>query len=246
MLLHKAWMETRARLALAGAMLAFICAVIVLFGDAPRHHAGGNMPFVVYVWSGVYKDYARNVFVVLVIVLGGGTLLQEVARGTANFTLSLPASRRRLLAWRAGLGLVEVWALAAVPGVVIPLLSIVAGQHYPLGLALRFALLWGVGGTAIFAASLAWASVVPNEYVAWTASFLSLLAVEAILNFSSLSAFPALDVLRLMNGTSWTSFDPRLAELRGGPPWGGVVVMLVVAGALLLLTERIGSRKEYA
>lgn len=246
MLLHKAWLETRVRLALAGAMLAFVCAVIVLFGNGPGHHVGGDMPFITYVWNGVYKDYVRSVFVVLVIVLGGGTLLQEAGRGTVGFTLSLPASRRELLAWRAALGLCEVWALAAVPALVIPFMAMAAGEHYPLALAGRFALLWAVGGSAIFSLSLLWASVVSNEYVAWTATFLTLMAVEAGLNYSFLSAFPVLDVLRLMNGTAWPSFDPRVAELVGGPPWGGLVGTLLGAGALLLLTDRISGTKEYA
>lgn len=246
MLWTRVWMETRVRLLLAAAMLAFVCAVIVLFGDAPRHQAGASMSYTAYVWNGVYKDYVRNVFVVLVIVLGGGTLLQECAHGTAAFTLSLPVSRRMLLLARAGIGALEVWALAAVPAVVIPALSRVAGQRYPVALAVRFALLWCVGGIVVLGAALLWASVLANEYVAWMVTFLSVMLFEAFVNYATPSHHRAAGVLELMNGTAWPSFDPRVGTLAGPPPWTGVIAMLLASALLLVATDRITNRRDFA
>jgi len=44
----------------------------------------------------------------------GGSLLQEKAKGTAGFTLSLPVSRGRIVFWRAVLGFAGVVAIALI------------------------------------------------------------------------------------------------------------------------------------
>jgi hypothetical protein len=241
----KAWMETRARLLLGAAMLAFICAIVVLAGDAPRHQSLAEMSWRSYVWNGVYKDYVRNVYVVLVIVLGGGTLLQERAQGTIPFTLSLPVSRRALVLARAGTGLLEVIVLAAVPAVIIPALSLVASQHYPAAQAWRFAVLWATGGTLIFSGALLSATVIANEYVSWAATFLALMLFEAIVNYSGPHRLHAMDVLRLMSGVTWGTFDPAVATLSGSPPWEGVATVLTASAILLLTTGLLTRRKDF-
>jgi len=90
MLWYKAWRETRARIIISALAMAWACAVIVLLQNNTRAHANEPMSYVSYIWNAVYKDYVKNLFIILTIVLGGGGLLQERAHGHGGFYACAP------------------------------------------------------------------------------------------------------------------------------------------------------------
>ncbi len=245
MLWYKYWCESRARFLLSAAAFLAICAAIVLLHGEVRGEGATPMSFVSYVWNAVYKDYLRNLFALMVIVLAGGTLLQERSTGTIGLTLSLPVSRRRLVMTRTVVGLAEVVLLALVPAISIPLLARIAGQHYPLDQSLRFALLWSLGGTVIFSGAVLCASLVANEYASWASSFVVLMLYEGILNLAPVPRTRWLDVLRIESGAGMPYFDGTQHVLIGSVPMAATFGMMTVALSLLAAAIRVASRRDY-
>lgn len=244
MLWYKTWCETRVRFALSVAALLGICAAIVLL-RAMSYDAAQPVTFVSYIWSAVYKDYLRNLFTILVIVLAGGTLLQERAAGTVGFTLSLPVSRARLMRVRAAVGLAEVVALAAVPAIALPVLARAVGESYPAAQSIQFGVLWAIGGAVVFSASLLCATLIANEYGSWAVAFTALMLYEALFNLSALQRLRGFDVLRFQSGTGMPYFDDGRHVLQGPFPVMTAVVMCAVTWMLVRTAQRIVSRREF-
>src|SRR2546427_12360202 len=96
MLLHKAWLESRARFAVSAMAVGWLCLVYVIW-QPTRAEAQPPAPYQTYISHAVYDSVLLHVFVGCAIVLGLGGLRQEKARGTAGFTLALPISRVRLV-----------------------------------------------------------------------------------------------------------------------------------------------------
>ena len=161
MLVARAWFETRTRFALAAAVMTAT-------------------------WlAGQGSDSAKTLFVMLAIVLGGGSLRQERALGTAGFTLALPVTRRALVAARVAVGFSELAVLAAIP--------VVAGK-----LAVAGAAAWAVCGAAVLAAAFLVSTLVASEYAAWLVCFFGVVGYQAAVALTALQRWPALDLFRQM------------------------------------------------
>jgi ABC-type transport system involved in multi-copper enzyme maturation permease subunit len=173
MLYYKAWLESRTRFCLSAITLAGLCVLFVLcqretltsFTDEPVSYIG-------YIWRAIYKGYLRELFVLMVLLLGMGGLMREKAHGTACFTLAIPASRLRLVAARALVGFGEIAILSFVPAMVTPALSTFVHRSYPLSQALQFGLLWTVGGVLIFGLGFIASAIFSGEYTAPVAAFI--------------------------------------------------------------------------
>src|SRR5206468_5507989 len=74
--------------------------------------------------------------------------------GAALFTMSLPASRRRLVGVRAAAGLAEFFVLAFVPCLLIPLLSPTVGESYAVGSAIVHGVCAFIAGAVFFGVAL--------------------------------------------------------------------------------------------
>jgi ABC-2 type transport system permease protein len=245
MLWYKTWRETRVRLLMSGLAIGWIVAVIILFQGGSRRADGAVMPYTSYIWNAIYKDYVRNLFIVLTIVLGGGTLVQERALGTAGFTLALPVTRSRLFVMRACIGLGEIVLLALLPAVVIPALSAMTGEHYPIEQALGFAVLWAAGGALTFSMAQLVSALVANEYVAWVGGFLLILLYEAVVKLTALDRIATLDVFGTMSGNSATYFNVVDHVLVGPLPWLSLLAWLAFAAAGLLAADRVLRRRDF-
>src|SRR5262249_35519736 len=157
-----------------------LCALFVLIqSDARASVDGEPLTYVAYIWRIMYKGYLRELFVLLVLLLGVGGLLRERAYGTVGYTLTLPISRWRIVVARAVAGSLEVVVLSLLPAIVIPVLSPVVHQSYPWTQALQFSLLWSVAGTLIFAMGFLSSVVFGGEYSAPVVAFVVLLAYSA-------------------------------------------------------------------
>jgi ABC-2 type transport system permease protein len=200
MLWYKMWRESRIRFAIGAAGLLWMCGAVVALQRQVRDHAEGTMTYSHYIWSAVYKANVLDLFVLMVIVLGLGGVVQEREQGTAGFTLSLPIGRWRLVATRAATGLVQVGILALLPALLIPLLSPFVGEAFPLSRALQFSVLWTGGGTLVFALAFFFSVVLPGAYSPAIASLAGLLAYSALVDLPWFKHYPALDLFEIMHG----------------------------------------------
>jgi hypothetical protein len=111
MLLMKAWMETRWRLASYFAMCLFCLAVNYQRHDSPTVTANGMMLLLGLVLA-----------TGSIALAGSGVKSQapvgfpEGLAGSTQFTISLPVSRQRLLAVRAAVGMLELFAATILIG----------------------------------------------------------------------------------------------------------------------------------
>jgi ABC-2 type transport system permease protein len=245
MLWYKTWQETRTRLMIGAAALGWVCVAIVLTQKGNRAHAVPPLTYPAYIWKAVYKGYVRDFFTFLVIVLGGGGLLQERAHGTAGFTLALPVSRIRLMMVRAAVGLAEVALLSLAPAIVVCAFSPVMGEHYQLAQALQFSLLWTAGGAIVLGAAVLLSTVVASEYSAWIACFLSIMLYSAAVNVTALQQFPWLNFFKIMSGADMPYFSSASHLLTGPLPWAMLLAMTAVAMGFIAMAGRFTQKRDY-
>jgi ABC-type transport system involved in multi-copper enzyme maturation permease subunit len=231
MLSYKAWLESRARFAVSAIALGWLCTVYVVWQPA-RADAQPPVGYRAYISHAVYGSVLPSLFVGCVLVLGLGGLLQEKARGTADFTLALPLRRGRHVAARAAVGLIETSALALLPMAFVCAGSWLVGESYPLARALHFSVLWAAAGGVVFAAALLLSTLVAGEYSAPVACFVALFLYIAIVNMPPLDRVPSLNVLAVMS-------------LTGPVPWPALTGMVLAALGLIAIGRAVTERQEF-
>jgi ABC-2 type transport system permease protein len=170
MLWYKAWLETRWRFLIGLALLA--CSAIFtvlaypevmklmplvpqvdtsgLIGRQIREAAELLREYRGYVWAEWFRQNLLQTWTLFAVLLGTGGLLAQASGGAALFTLSMPASRSRLLGTRAGTALAELLVMAIVPSLLIPLFSPAVGESYSVGAALVHSLCLFIAGAVFF------------------------------------------------------------------------------------------------
>jgi hypothetical protein len=226
MLAYKAWRESQVRFLLGAAALGWFCGVFVVFRSGIRD--GADKAYPTFIVDAIYAGGIRNLYVMFVIVLGLGGLLQERARGTAGFTLALPRQRARHVAVRAAIGLGEVAGLASMPTLAVMLLSPLMREAYPLDDALRFSAQWAAGGAVLFAGSFLLSVVLAGPYSALASSMAALLAYSLLVKVSVIRRFPSLNVFSMMG-------SPQLPVVG---LVGAVLVTIAVVAFAAWMTEQ--------
>jgi len=243
MLWYKSWLDTRWRFVIGlGLLLLSACGSVLAYPKvlqlvplAPAPDIGGEIGRRVreaielsrsyrgYVWSQWFGQNMPQMMALFAILLGtGGPLSQASGRGTL-FTLSLPATRDRLLGVRAATGLLELLALAFVPSLLVPVLSPAVGQAYGVGDALTHGACMFIVGAVFFSLALLLSTVFADIW----RPLLLVLGIACALAVADLVA-PALapySIFRVMTGETYFR--------GGGPPWMGLLVSAAASAALL-------------
>ena len=224
MLLYKAWLESRTRFGLSVVAIVGLLALLVLMNrDARVDVAGLNVTYSQYFWLAFFKGYLREIFVVVVLLLGMGGLLRERAYGTSGFTLTLPVSRWRLTATRAGVGLAESTVIAFLPAILLPLLSRLVNEAYPWPQALHLAVLWAFGGAFVFTMGFLASALFNGEYSAPIAAVALLFAYSTITDLPGVERY-VIDIHDFMKGTG-AQGPPALAAISAS-----ATMLIAVAG----------------
>ena len=226
MLAYKAWRESQVRFLVSAAALVWFCGMFVIFRLGARQSPA--RPFAEFVADGIFGGGIRNLYVVFIVVLGLGGLLQERARGTAPLTLALPVRRTRLVVTRGGVGLLEVEGLAVLPALVVCTLAPLVHQHYPFADALRWSAQWTAGGAVLFAGSFFLSILLGGPYSALGTSIAALFGYSVLINVPPLRQFPSLNVFALMA-------RPRVEPLMLG---AALLVAALIVTVAALVVER--------
>jgi len=261
MLWAKAWLETRFRFLVGVGMVAAVTAFFVFVQpfvtrqwrtDRVLHpewaepawlgRALGDYPF--FLWHFLFADLLQSTWILFAVLLGAGGLARELAQGSAGFTLSLPVTRRRLMAVRTAVGAGEVLALGLVPALLVPLLSAAAGRAYPAEQAAAHSALMAAGGLVFFALSVLLSTLLRDEHtpllVGVSAAALLFFLVQPYADGGV--AAPGwvrwLNVSRLMAG-------PPVIASPADVPWAALGVSAAVAAALLMAAFHANARRDF-
>jgi hypothetical protein len=247
MLRWKTWIETRWRFWIGLALLTLSAASTVLmyprvtellsrmpeldvggdFGRQIREAAELARSFRGYAWSQFFQKNALQLWMVFAILIGTGGLITPSGRGML-FTLSLPVSRNRLLAVRAGVGIAELFALAIVPALVIPALAPAVGESFGAGAALIHGVCLFVGGLVFFSLTVLLSTVFHDI---WRPLLIALCFAFALGAAEQVSPELArFSVYRVMGAESY--FHGM------GLPWLGLLASATVSAGLLYAAAR--------
>jgi ABC-type transport system involved in multi-copper enzyme maturation permease subunit len=254
MLWYKAFLDTRGRFLIGLALLP--CAAIFMVLTYPRVVAllpavsgidttgaiGQQIGEAIelsrdyrgYVWSQWFRQTPTSTGALFAALLGTGGLAASAAGGTL-FMLSLPASRMRLMAVRAGSGLAQWLVLALVSSLAIPLSSPAVAESYHFGTALVHGLCLFVGGAVIYSLALLLSTLFADLWRPWLialAIVMPLAFVEQMVPGSS-----PVGLSSVMTGEQFF----RTGEL----PWAGLAVATAVSGALLYVAALNFSRRDF-
>lgn len=251
MLLFKAWKESKTRFLLSAATIAMLCTAVVLFNVQMQKNPG-QIPhgfraatYSEHVYHFIYSGTAKGLFTMLMLFIGLGGLLRERRRGTAPFTLALPATRTQMIVTQIVVGLLEVFAIAALPLLLIPTLSPLVNQSYPVSESLHFALLWLGGGLMVFALAFLCSVLFAGEYTALVAAFLGVFAVPLVAQVPVLEPY-RVNFLMTMGEFGTMHWNSEHALLLPSPmPWIRLLVFCGISMGLLWAALTVTKRQDF-
>jgi ABC-2 type transport system permease protein len=261
MLWYKAWLETRFRFLIAAALMMGGSAFFVLgnpfilgtWRDWEHLHPRAaeqawilraTVDYPYFIWHFVYRTMLQQLWVLCAVLIGFGGLSRESAQGAAGFTLSLPASRRRMVSVRSAVGCVEIAMLGLIPALVIPALSIFIEKPYPIFQGFFHAALMVLGGAVFFGLGVFLSSLIQSEHtpalvgVALVALFYFILTPYADEGAVEPLWLKLIDASRVMAGEPYPS-----QWATGSLP--GVGMSLSLAAGLFYLSIKMTEKRDY-
>ena len=253
MLWYKTWLETRWRFLIGLIVLTAIAILTALtqplvlkltpnfqgvqgsFGEALRAAFNLMRVYRNYVWMQWWAKNLVQLWTVLAVLIAAGGLVSETSRGCALFTLALPATRRRLLAVRAALGVLETAALAIVPSLAIPLVAPLIGQSYWRADLLIYPLFLAGGGLVFFSFTFLLSAVFTDQLkpVVIAIGLAAILGVVWMV-FRDLAPY---SIYKVMSAESYF--------YRGVLPWKGLIISLALSAAMFYASFRIVERRDF-
>jgi ABC-2 type transport system permease protein len=242
----KAWRESRGRFLSAAFVLVLFCWSSVSSArlDFPPRFQP-HLPYTTFIWRGIYHGPNVIVFVIVSVALGLGGLMRERAVGTAPFTLALPVSRGALVRSRAGVGALQVMALATIPAWIVPWMSSRIGHPYPASQAWLFAGLFAAVGLVWFAAGLLMSTLFAGEHTPTAAGLLLPFGHLAIASIPGLRPMHWLNLFDVMNGSGLRYLDADTSLIVGPYPLLILGALLVAALSMATAAAMLTSRADY-
>jgi ABC-2 type transport system permease protein len=246
MLWYKAWRDTRWRFLIGLGLLICTALITVLVYPTVRGEFGLvlaagptglladqinrmnqlSATFRGYIWVQFISQNLSNLWTVFAVLLAAEAPFSR--RRGAVFTLSLPVSRRRLLATRAATDAAELGVLALIPMLLIVLLAPAVGQTYALGDALVHGMHVIAGGAVFYCLTLLLSTVFDDR---WRPIIITLaVAVIIVLCKALVPALAPFSPAGVMNGERYFQ--------TGTPAWAGLIIWLSVSAAMLYRAVR--------
>jgi ABC-2 type transport system permease protein len=252
MLWYKAWRDTRWRFLIGLGLLICMALASVLLYPTVRGQLGLVLAagptglladqinrvtqlsgtFRGYIWVQFISQNLFNLWTVFAVLLGAEA---PFSRRGAVFTLSLPASRRRLCAVRMATDLAELGVLALIPMLLIVLLAPAIGQTYALGDALVHGMHMLAGGAVFYCLALLLSTVFDDR---WRPIVITLAVAVIIVHFKVL--IPALAPFSPAG-----VIDGERYFQTGTPAWAGLLVWLCVSAGMLYGSVRSVELRDF-
>jgi hypothetical protein len=255
MLWYKSWLETRWRFLIGvGLLTVSACGLVLYYPEIMKLMPAANSidmsgelgrrikegvelasSYRGYIWSQWFGANVTQMGTLFAILLGSGSPISSGSAGATMFTLSLPASRNRLLGVRTATGLMEWLGVALVPSLFIPLLSPAVGESYSVASALVHGACLFVAGTLFFSLAVLLSSMFGD-------------LLRPLLIVCAIAVLVGLAEMAFGGRESVGPFAVMSAEsyFRGnGLPWTGLVLNLAASAALLYGATVVLARKDF-
>jgi hypothetical protein len=235
MLWYKGWLETRFRLV----FVLFVIAFSNIMASYGSQHAAVQQPGSVQIRAvALFADFA--VAMICIMLAGAGIATQpglQAAKGlhgSTLFTLTMPVSRFRLLAVRAGLGWLEmVGAIAAICCLLWFLFPIIRKTATPEEM-FRYWIVLSVCGSALYCVTVLLSTFLDDLWRVWG----SLICYGALWWLANKIPAPrSVNIFLAMGDDS-----PILAHAM---PWTAMACALGLAAALLFSALKVVQSREY-
>jgi len=242
-LFYKAWQESRQRFLYTLLALCALMATVVLVSRGFRsgyeaRFPNDPLPYSKYVWLAVFTYYLQGTWIIAAVLFGLGGLVREAATGTAAYTLGLPVKRSQWLWSRSIVGIVQAFIVAIAPALVIPILSPLVGQTYPLQQAIVLSALMAIGGAVFIGFGLLLSAIFKGEF---TAPVIGLCGVGIYFVGIRARWLHGLSVLDVMSGEDHIN----AAYFLVGVPWLGVLCSAAVATLLFFTSQKIIELRDF-
>jgi hypothetical protein len=246
MLWYKWWLDTRLWSLLAVAMLAAqVLALYVSYPMDPQtsYPAGalGVLPaemsqlrsgdFRGYVWVRWFSTTMLLMWPVYVLALAGTGFERAAGR---EYLLSLPLSRRRIVATRMAVVLTQVAVFTLLPSLLLCVMAPLRGQHYPVADAVVHSIILFVAGLGLFGLTTVLRTML-TDAAAYTAAA-ALVAMVGLFTFVA-DGFTPYSFFRLMNGAEYF-FNHRV-------PWSGLALSATAGMAFVWLSIRMVEARDF-
>lgn len=242
MLWYKSWLETRSRfliglVLLMGSAIGTIYTypqVLKLMPMVPAIKAEGEIgrrimeaaalarDYKGFIWSQWYRQNLPQLWTIFAVLLATGGAFAQGSKGSL-FTLSLPASRHRVVGIRAATGLIELLAITLIPALLLPILSPAIGQSYGLADAVAHTVCLFVAGATFYSLSFLLSSVF-NDI--WRPMLIAL-GVAAVIGICEQVPIDLAryGIFHVMSGETYFR--------TGGLPWVGLFTTAILSAAML-------------
>ncbi len=191
------------------------------------------------IWALWFKWLFIFVWADFAVLMGAVCLMTSCpwlpSQGAARlFTHSLPISRRKVLLSQAAVAFGEMFLVALIPSLLLPIIARLNGQWFSWKDALIYTLLTIFGGAVCFFFSFLLTAILGN----WIAAFVVVEAVffALFLSFLSLGTRPWWNILGVMAGESYF--------YHGQIPWPGLLVSLILSAVFIFTAVRIYERRD--
>ena len=238
MIWYKAWLESRWRFLICMALIATVVAADICQArlNMPRM---GMQPdeFGRYVWK-IYFTRFQLLWILSVLVLSMGGLMRERSTGTADFSLSLPVSRRLWMAVRGAMAMSQATVLALVPVLVVPVAARTIGLSYSPLEAAKFSILVLLTGLFVLALGILYSALFTGEYTAVALGIATVFVMTVIVNPLA-GRYP---FLGMTNGEHYLDGAWHLAN---GWPLTAVFTKLLLAAILWETANRVTEKRSF-
>jgi ABC-type transport system involved in multi-copper enzyme maturation permease subunit len=238
MLWYKAWLETRSRflIALVGCT-ALSSMWMVEFGRQVTSYRG--LPGLFNLLHSI-QDILTAAWILSIVLLMMGGLVQEQAVGAASFTLALPVSRSRLMWVRICTGLVQAFFLAVTPWFGMLFASGAAGKAYPISQVVLHVFYLLGGGVVSLAIAVLISSIVEGQY---TAPVVSIGLLALLMNAVKAKSLLAFSPWTFMTGSQY--FETRTGLLDGTFHFVHAAGFIATSALLLMFSVKVIQRRDF-
>lgn len=186
-----------------------------------------------YIWAQLIRENMFFMWALFAVLLGADGPFSR-RTGTA-FTLSLPVSRRRLRVIRSATDLTELFLMALLPTLLIPLFAPAVGHSYSLADSFVYGVSIFLGGAVFYCLALLLAALFEDRWRAIVCGIAVVVLVELCKDL--LPALAAFTPAGAMTGESYFH--------SGTLAWASIVIWAGAAAALFYAAVRFIEARDF-